>query len=78
MYHYYLNKNKQPEYAGGNYELHKEICVYYYNHNAGNNFDYVGYFDSDKKALVTSKIKFPDKASKIDGCKYCCPSIHKD
>jgi hypothetical protein len=77
MNYYYLNKNKQPISAGGNYELHKSTCPYYYNYKDGNNFIYIGYFGSDINALNACKQRFPSNAYEIDGCAYCCPSIHK-
>lgn len=75
--HYYLNNNQQPSYAGGNYELHKSTCPYYYNFKSGDNFSYVGYYFNEYDALNASKQKFPLKSFNIDGCSYCCPSIHK-
>ena len=78
MNYYYLNKNKQPSYAGGNYELHKSTCPYYYNYKDGNSFYYIGCFSNDKYALDASKNQFPLKANAIDGCANCCPDIHNN
>ncbi len=73
---YYLNANKQSYINGGNYEIHKENCPYYYNNKPGQNFIYLGDFYSDVAALNTAKERFPQNAHEIDGCAYCCPSIH--
>lgn len=74
---YYLNNNQQLAQSGGNYELHKEICPYYYNYKQDGNFAYIGTFYSDFEALLTAKRLFLEKTDKIDGCAHCCPSIHK-
>ena len=74
---YYINNNIQPSYSGGHYEIHKEICPYYYKHINGNNFLYLGVFYSDIDALNYAKRQYPHVASKIDGCAHCCPSINK-
>lgn len=74
---YFLNRYKQPNYNGGNYELHKEICPYYYRYIEGNNFIYIGDFVSDIEALQETQKKFPTKKNEIDGCAHCCPVIHK-
>ena len=31
---YYLNSNMQQSYNGGNYEIHKETCQYYYKYKS--------------------------------------------
>ncbi len=74
---YYLNNNQQSAQSGGNYELHKETCPYYYNYKNSGDFSYIGIFYSDSNAIMTAKLRFPEKADKIDGCAHCCPSIHK-
>lgn len=74
---YYLNSNKQSSDSGCNYEIHKETCPYYYNYKSGNNFIYLGYFYSERDALIEAKRQYPKNAHEIDGCAYCCASIHK-
>lgn len=74
---YYLNSNPQPNHAGGNYEIHKETCQYYYKHVYGDNFKYLGIFYSDIDVLLSAKRQYPSIANRIDGCAYCCHSIHK-
>lgn len=74
---YYLNKNKQPYYNGGNYELHKAICPYYYNNINGNNFIFIGDFTREIEALKEAQRRFPSNAHEIDGCAHCCPNIHR-
>ena len=70
MYSYYLNTNAQ---ASGEYEIHKYGCKY-----CGNtyNFAFLGHFSNDKDALLFAKRCYPQ--FKIDGCAYCCNSIHKE
>ena len=72
MINYYLNLNAQ---VNGDHEIHKESCLYYYMYKTGNNFEHLGSFDNDYSALNYAKNKHPNL--KIDGCSYCCPSIHK-
>jgi len=74
---YYLNSNPQPSYNGGNYEIHKETCQYYYKYISGGNFIYLGTFYNDVDALNAAKRQYPNAANRIDGCVYCCHSIHK-
>lgn len=74
---YYLNRNKQPAQSGGNYEIHKESCSYYYNYNNGNNFICLGVHNNDFEALAAAKKRFSSNAHEIDGCAHCCPIIHK-
>ena len=74
---YYLNRNPQPSYNGGNYEIHKENCQYYYKYISGGNFIYLGIFYSDVDALNYAKRQYQNIANKIDGCAYCCRSIHR-
>lgn len=74
---YYLNSNMQQSYNGGNYEIHKETCQYYYKYISGSNFIYLGIFYNDFDALNAAKRQYPNVANKIDGCAYCCHSIHK-
>lgn len=74
---YYLNSNKQSGPNGGNYEIHKENCHYYYYYKSGNNFIYLGDFYNDILALDAAKARFNKNSHEIDGCAHCCPSIHK-
>ena len=74
---YYLNENLQPSYNGGNYEIHREICPYYYKYTSGGNFICLGTFYSEIDALNAARRQFPQVANKIDGCAYCCSIIHK-
>ena len=74
---YALNTKQQELYLGGNFELHKSSCSYYINSNNKFSFYEIGPFSNDYEALAYAKKLFPDKAQKIDGCKYCCPEIHK-
>ena len=71
MAKYFLNLNPQ---SNGDHEIHKSTCIYYYSYQAGNNFEYLGEFLSDTEAIVYARSKHP--YMKIDGCYYCCPSIH--
>lgn len=73
---YYINSNKQPEYQGGNYEVHKETCPYYYNYKDNGNFIFLGNFNSSQEAIYYAKTKFPAYANKIDGCYHCCRENH--
>lgn len=73
---YYLNRNKQSVSSGGNYEIHKETCPYYYNYTDGNNFIYLGIFYSERSAYDAACRMFPNNTHEIDGCAHCCPSIH--
>ena len=70
---YYINKNKQPIEKGGNYEVHKETCQYYYKYISGDNFIYLGDFNSPSEAIRYAKNKYSNDAKDIDGCAYCCP-----
>ena len=74
---YYLNSNPQPSHVGGNFEIHKETCQYYYKNIYGGNFKYIGIYYNDIDALNAAKRQYPNDASKIDGCAYCCRSIHR-
>ena len=71
MIKYYLNLNTQ---INGDHEIHKESCLYYYMYKSGNNFELLGNFSNDYDALRYAKSVHPN--FKIDGCSYCCPSIH--
>lgn len=64
---YYVNKQAQ---ANGDHEVHKETCWYL---PAPHNRLDLGNCDSDQEALGKALRYYP----KADGCKYCCPSIHK-
>lgn len=68
MMRYLVNKEAQPN---GDHEVHKD--------NGGwclpalhNRID-LGYCSDDYEALRKAKLYFPS----ADGCKYCCPCIHK-
>jgi len=74
---YYLNSTSQPIYNGGNYEIHKETCQYYYKYASGVNFIYLGIFYNDVDALNVAKRQYPNATNRIDGCAYYCHSIHK-
>lgn len=67
---YYLNLNPQSEH--NEHELHKENCSYL---PSRDNLSYIGDFSSDTDALIAAKTKHPKYS--IDGCYYCCPSIHR-
>ena len=71
MVNYYLNLNAQ---SNGDHEIHKGTCYYYYTYKNGYNFELLGAFQRDVDALNYAKRKHP--SLKIDGCSYCCPSIH--
>lgn len=73
---YYINTKKQPIASGGNYEIHKENCPYYFNYRNGNNFIYLGEFSSEIDALNYAKRVYSDNSEEIDGCAHCCPLIH--
>lgn len=74
---YYLNSNLQPSDVGGNFEIHKETCQYHYKNIYGGNFIYLGIYYNDIDALNVAKRQYPNAANKIDGCAYCCRSIHR-
>ncbi len=71
MTKYCLNLNTQ---SNGDHEIHKESCQYYYMFKNGNNFEYLGDLSSEYDALRRAKVYHP--LWQIDGCAYCCPSIH--
>lgn len=73
---YYLNISKQPDTNGGDYELHKSNCEFYKCSNK-DNFIYAGYFVNEHLALALTKIRYFKYAKHIDGCRHCCPNIHK-
>lgn len=56
-----------------NYEVHKEKCSEL---PSATNREYLGMYWSDKEALRAAKSKHP--SWRIDGCKICCPAIHKE
>jgi hypothetical protein len=72
MNNYYLNKNAQ---SNGDHEIHKESCYYYYMYRGGFNFEFFGAFATEFEAIRYARSKYP--YLKIDGCAYCCPSIHQ-
>lgn len=67
---YYLNDNSQLN--NNEHELHKETCPHLPN---SNNRIYIGSFQTDAEALREAKHKYTEWI--IDGCYYCCNSIHK-
>lgn len=72
---YYLNLSKQ--YSNGcNYEIHKYSCNFCNPQKF--NFVKLGLFNEDLGALHYARISYPQFAVDIDGCKYCCKSIHKE
>lgn len=73
---YYLNINKHPEVNGDNYELHKATCEFYQGGNK-KNFICVGRFVNDYLALMYTRTRYFKYAKQIDGCRHCCPKIHK-
>ena len=73
---YYLNTTRQSLTSGGNYEIHKGTCPYYYKYRAGFNFVFLGGFITDRDALSFAKRAYPAKCSYIDGCAHCCKSIN--
>ena len=72
MINYYLNLNAQ---TNGDHEVHKEICPDYYKYKYGSNFEYLGKFSDEIKAVKFAKLKHP--YFKIDGCAHCCPKAHR-
>lgn len=75
MAKYIINKEQQPESAGGNYEVHNEDTCLHLPHE--NNRIFLDYFTNCKDALDEAKNKFPQKAPKIDGCYYCLNVCYK-
>lgn len=73
---YFINLKKQPETAGGNYEIHKETCIYYILYKSHKNFVSLGIRDDEFDALNFAKIAHNEIMEDIDGCKHCCPLIH--
>lgn len=67
MYHYYVNRNQQPT---GEHEVHKENCPYA--PHPSNRID-LGWCSSDFEALAKARKYYLN----VDGCRYCCPSIHR-
>lgn len=67
---YYLNANSQPNH--NEHELHKETCSRLPDLN---NRIFIGNYQTDAEALRNAKVKYSGWI--IDGCYYCCPSIHR-
>lgn len=67
---YYLNLN--PQQSHNEHELHKENCSHLPNKNY---LSYIGDFSSEIDALNAAIIKYPYFL--IDGCYYCCNSVHR-
>lgn len=66
---YYINRNTSDH---GEHELHKETCSYLPD---ADNRILIGSFNSDSEALNVAKVL--KSTWLIDGCKWCCPSIHR-
>lgn len=76
MNRYILNKNKHDSKCGKNYEIHDEdSCTRL---PLLENRIFLGYFSECHGAMRDAKTKYPDMASKIDGCCYCCPDCHHE
>ncbi len=56
MVNYYLNLNAQ---SNGDHEVHKESCYYYYMYKSGYNFELLGAFSNELKAVRYARIKHP-------------------
>ena len=69
---YYINKNVQPD--SGDYEVHQETGC---SHPADPaNRIPLGTFLNCQEAVAKAKQKFPNQASNINGCYYCCNLCH--
>ena len=73
---YILNKNKQDSKSGESCEIHNEDTC---NHLPllGNRI-FLGFFSNCHGAMKDAKVKYPNMASEIDGCYYCCPECHHE
>lgn len=67
MANYYVNRTAQ---ANGDHEVHKQGCTWL--PNSQNRID-LGYQASDAAALRAARRYF----TRVDGCRFCCPSIHR-
>ena len=56
-----------------NHEVHKEVCL---NLPASTNREFLGAFSTSQAALGEAKRRHPSW-NDIDGCRICCPEIHK-
>lgn len=66
MQNYYLNKDQQPS---GDFEVHTQSCA----HGAlPVNQIPLGAFNGCSGAVAEAKRRFPDHASQINGCYWCC------
>jgi hypothetical protein len=74
MARYILNSNQQGSRSGGHYELHN-VSTCGHLPDPDNQLP-VGYFETCGPAKAEAKRRYPDKASKIDGCYYCCNPCH--
>ncbi len=68
MRKYYVNKTPQPN---GDNEVHAEGCFWL---SIAQDVLYLGVFRNAYEALEAAKVYYPRSA---DGCKHCCPEIHK-
>ena len=64
---YYVNKVAQ---SNGDHEVHRVTCSWLPN---ASNCLYLGDFSSSASALREARKYY----SRVDGCFYCCPEIHK-
>lgn len=67
MFYYYLNREAQPD---GYHEIHKEGCAFL---PSPKNRIRLGAHPNDQSAFREAKKHF----TRVDGCYYCCKSIHR-
>lgn len=70
MTYYYLNNNSQ---SNGDFEVHRRDC----NQGADSeNQLNLGLCEDGIEAVAKAKKQYPNVASHINGCYYCCPESH--
>ncbi|MCJ8325089.1 MAG: hypothetical protein HRU29_08965 [Rhizobiales bacterium] len=78
MNKYIRNRNKQPLFNGGNYEIHNAdngACSHL--PDISSCLD-IGHFENCNDAIKQARILWPDIAGDIDGCYYCCEACHTE
>jgi hypothetical protein len=70
MGYYYLNNNQQPS---GDYEVHTTECTQ--GADPENQLN-LGWHADCYSAVAKAKQSYPNVASNINGCYYCCEECH--
>lgn len=72
MAEYILNKHQQ---RNGDFEIHRtDICPFL---PEPENQIYLGDFNNGSEALKVAVQRWPQLATLIDGCKFCCTECHR-